>query len=435
MMKSPFSSVQKREKSDGPKRTISKNGTTGTTRGDVVGDILSRMTKFYDTIPSKKATRNGSATAVAETNDHVAHPLMNSSCGAISVPLESMDRCRNSECNCTVFEFDGPNADKVCKGCGVVQNNRALESYAEEKRSFADDEGGRDKHARTTSVDDRQAAHHSTEMGKKTTRKEFFYADKNNPEWKRDKAIRTLMSSVKAAVDMSQLEIPADAYKSVLKNIELFYNNQLKHDEVCGNPGGCRCSNVFKTNDIKVQLALLDISMKELKTPLTKAQLLSIKAARDASHLTETMIFATRGKMMTLLKGQPFPCTDLTKVENPDEIQFVTRASDEEAELDEASSKYFGWFSHIEEYTDLKYCVIPAAKDLIKEWVKKGVPPDAPQTVVTVAVMKAQEKLSKDYGGRLEKVTLSHICETLDKQWVTEETVRKALGDVRYFDA
>ncbi len=49
-------------------------------------------------------------------------------------------RCRNQNCNASMFELAQRDGDLVCAHCGVVQNMHSLESQEEEHRSFADDD-------------------------------------------------------------------------------------------------------------------------------------------------------------------------------------------------------------------------------------------------------------------------------------------------------
>ena len=109
---------------------------------DLLDSIMGGMSRTMDRIPVRKP---GSASAAA-VEDHleVASHYQMVRPSQHGVP-EDKNVCRNPECGGRVFNVDMRQGDKICVNCGCVQNTRSVESYEEEKRTFADDDGKESK--------------------------------------------------------------------------------------------------------------------------------------------------------------------------------------------------------------------------------------------------------------------------------------------------
>merc|ERR1719453_2032530 len=90
-----------------------------------------------DRLPARRPGAQGAAAAQEDFAEVSSHYLMvkRDSSGPSNKLV-----CRNSECGGRDFDIDMRQGDKICRNCGAVQNTRCLESYEEEKRTFADDD-------------------------------------------------------------------------------------------------------------------------------------------------------------------------------------------------------------------------------------------------------------------------------------------------------
>jgi transcription initiation factor TFIIIB Brf1 subunit/transcription initiation factor TFIIB len=391
---------------------------------DLMDSIMGGMTRTMDKVPVRSAASRA-ALASEEALESVSHYQM-----LRSAP-EAFDKtiCRNPDCGGREFDVDMRQGDRICRLCGAVQNTRSVESYEEEKRTFADDDKKEDK-SRTSAPN----ARGGTSVGNANLAKVQRLAEDasdgkdgiSEKDQRRIDEYKTMVRSIADAMCGVQGQIVLDAQQLS----EKFVAQQLSHDRECGKPGGtCRlCLSSSRTKPALIAAALLKEALRKAGHDRLFEELKGALKAVDVAATDAKKVGRTATLVQDLLKGRPFPCEEAEGEESAHVLGSVGAASSSASTGAAGGSAAGGNAEHgaeggaqplhqaagavprLCEDLSLPFPIQQRAVDIVEDWQRYGMPALQPVTVASLAILRSYDEIRNEQLPATLKVDVATVA-------------------------
>ena len=385
--------------------------------GDLLDSILGGMTKTIKKLPAKPIIQRGAAGGQEELEVDSHFAMFRPPKEQNGVPIDRM-ACRNADCGGREFDTDWRQGDRICRRCGAVQNNRSCESQEEEHRTFAEDKEKGESKERTSVISGKGGGGVGQANLQRAQGLAMDQADSadgmTEADRKRLEKYRTKVTDLALTLEL-QGQIVRDAH--VL--CERLIAEQLIHDKECGRPGNCRLSFKGAKQAPLVAAAILKEAMRshgtdrlfeELKQALVRDEVEAVEA-RKVGKYTQLV--------SDLLKGRPYSCTEVPTEEEGARAIDEGGASAAGSAAAPGGGPSFGGvprgmspvggggdgvggvrpnqaaalLPRLCDDLHLPYFLQQRAIEIVEDWQRVGMPASIPQTIASVAVLRAHDEL------------------------------------------
>ena len=389
----------------GKKRKAPTSSSSSAGGMGLLDGIMGSMARTMDRLPVRRAGVGG-----AEAQEEVdSHYMMARQTGKEEKPGDKLV-CRNTECAGRDFDIDMRQGDKICRSCGAVQNMRNLESYEEEKRTFADDDKKEDK-SRTSKVTGKGGGAVGPQNMARVAKETEKFADADGGMSIRDQKKIDLYAS-KVLSLANNLRLSGEIISEGRKLCERLVIQQISHDRECGKPEQCRLRFRHRSAAV-VGAAVLKEAMtqhnvdrlyEELKTALRDEPDVTADTARGLNKCSLLV--------KDLLKGRPFFCEAETEQESAEAMGVggvggagggASSSSSSAAAAAGGGADGGGGVLHphravgvIPRLVDglgLQYFLQVRATEVIEDWQRGVMPAIMPQTTASLALLRAYDEL------------------------------------------
>jgi len=336
------------------------------------------------------------------------------------------DRLRCRLCKGLDFDIDMRQGDRICRKCGAVQNVRNIESHEEEYRTFADDDKKESKMrivqtqagvAASSAVASSLAQAQSLAMGQSEAEDGLTEKDRRRMDQYKDK-VGTLATI---------LEVQGVIVNDARHLCEQLVHKQHLHECECGRPGSCRLSQMPRNSAI-IAAAILKKAMKDNREGRLFEEMKFALKAEDVDAADAKKVGNAFGKIEDLLKGTPFPCAVDQGVTPAAESGSAdggrggasssvgggaTAGGDAAADGEEHDHPAISLVPRLRTDCKLPFYLEQRAKDIIEDWQKAGMPAIMPQSIASIALLRAYDELVAPAVRRpppdLDTSTLPHL--------------------------
>ena len=372
---------------------------------NLLDSIMGGMSKTMDRLPTRKpgaaAASTGDELEVA-THFQMVRPPTNGG------PVDKT-RCRNIECNSREFDVDMRQGDRICRNCGCVQNSRSVESYEEEKRTFADDDNKESKQ-RTSQVHGKGGG----SVGNSGLARVHALAAAEGSDTdafsERDQ-IKIDQYKTKARTIGETLELSQQIILEGQKLCEKLVASENLHAKECGKAGtGASCRLTFRhRSPAVVAAAVLKEAMRLHQTDRLFEELKAALKGDDVDAADAKKVGRMSVLVSELLKGRPFHCE-----EESDETRALDAARTEDALAQEAKSDGGGLHPAAALMPRLcsgllqPFWMNQRATQIVEDWARRGMPTLLPQTTASLALLRAYAELCvpmiRDQRGEFQRI-------------------------------